>query len=151
MPRGRGLLLLFLLFFPLWMRCSRALGHSSAPAPRSSVCTWMSPRALNVTLAHGLDTSAIRARPPEVLPPRTNNPSGRLMTGLLASSHRLQLFSQRPNVGQLHLGEGDFFIPRKNLVPPHENISLMFFIPKRKRKQTWLGCCVANAAHGWKK
>lgn len=134
------------------MRCGRALDRSSAPTPRFSVCSWISPRALYVTLVHSFDTSAIRSRPPEVVPLCTNNPSGRLMTELLAASHRLQLLSQRPNVGQLHLGEAGagsarrFFIPRLNSVPLHENNSVVFISERAN-----LCCCVVNAVDRQKK
>lgn len=125
-------------------QCGRALVRSSTPTPRFSVCAWISPQALYATLVHSLDTSAIWSRPLEVVPPRTNNPSGRLMTGLLAASARLQLLSQRPNVGQLHLGEADtgsphqFFIPRLNLVPLHEN-TVLCCVYSRKSEFVLLG------------
>lgn len=87
----------------------------------------ISPQAQYVTHVHSLDTSATRSRPPEVVPSWTNNPSGWLMTGLLAASQRLQLLSRRPNVGQLHLREAGagsarrFFLPCSSSMPFHEN------------------------------
>lgn len=144
----------FFFLNKMFTGCGLALDRSSAPTPRffNSLALGSRPERCMSPLVYSLDTSAIRSRPPEVVPPRTNNPSGRLMTGLLAASHRLQLLSQRPNVGQLRLGEAGAGFSLPFLYPSFwirclcMKTTTLCLYPK---EQTWVAVCARTRKRNW--